>query len=135
MKSKTVFTTITVAVVFFILGFVLGTLYWEYLRPVNLYDTGISDEEYIRIASKTIEAQKFLEKYPNATAYVDGSGSLAVDFRVDKYDDAGTNVNYLRLRVFINPRNNRPTGDKFIDCFGTYVENDLLEYLQTEKCL
>jgi len=66
---------------------------------------------------------------------VDGSGSLAVDFRVDKYDDAGTNVNYLRLRVFINPRNNRPTGDKFIDCFGTYVENDLLEYLQTEKCL
>ena len=135
MKSKTVFTTITVAVVFFILGFVLGTLYWEYLRPVNLYDTGISDEEYIRIASKTIEAQKFLEKQPNATAYVDGSGSLAVDFRVDKYDDAGTNVNYLRLRVFITPRNNRPTGDKFIDCFGTYVENDLLEYLQTEKCL
>ncbi len=62
MKSKTRFTTITVAVVFFILGFVLGTLYWEYLRPVNLYDTGISDEEYIRIASKTIEAQKFLEK-------------------------------------------------------------------------
>ncbi|RCV64875.1 hypothetical protein C5S53_06635 [Methanophagales archaeon] len=135
MKSKTVFATITVAVVFFILGFVLGTFYWEHFRPVNLYDTGISDEEYIRIASKTIETQKFLEKYPNATAYVDRSGSLAVDLRVDKYDDAGTNVNYLRLRVFINPRNNRPTGKKFIDCFGKYVENNLLEYLQTEKCL
>ena len=131
MKSKTLFITITVAILFFI----LGTLYWEYFRPVNLYDTGISDEEYIRIASKTIEAQKFLEKYPNATAYVDRSGSLAADFRVDKYDDTGTNVNYLRLRVFINPRNNRLTGEKFIDCFGKYVENDLLEYLQTEKCL
>lgn len=131
MKSKTVFATIAVAVLFF----VLGTLYWEYFRPVNLYDTGISDEEYIRIASKIIEAQKFLEKYPNTTAYVDRSGSLAVDYRVDKYDDTGANVNYLRLRVFINPRNNRPTGEKFIDCFGKYVENDLLEYLQTEKCL
>lgn len=92
---------------------------------------------------QTLEAQKFLEKYPNATAMVDRSGKLSVDFRVDKneYDASGNVVNYyyLRLRVYINPRNNRLTGEKFIDCFGKqeqkYVWNDLLGYLQTEKCL
>ena len=135
MKSKTIFAIITVAVVFFILGFVLGTFCWEHFRPINVYDNGINDEEYIRIASKTIEAQKFLEKYPNATAHVDRSGSLAVDLRVDIYDDVGTNVNYLRLRVFINPQNHRPTGKKLIDCKGKHVENNILEYLKTEKCL
>lgn len=131
MKVKTVLTAIAVAIVFF----ALGALYWEHFRPIGLHDTGISDEEYIRIATQTIEAQEFLEKYPDATTVVDRSGRLAVDFRVDKYDNAGTNINYLRLRVFINPRNNRPTGEKFIDCSGKCVNYNLLEYLQTEKCL
>ncbi|MCD4844772.1 MAG: hypothetical protein K8R25_09825 [Methanosarcinales archaeon] len=66
---------------------------------------------------------------------MDRSGSLAVDLRVDIYDDVGTNVNYLRLRVFINPRNHRPTGKKFIDSKGKHVENNILGYIKTEKCL
>ncbi len=131
MKARTVLTTITVAIVFF----ALGALYWEHFRPIGLHDTGISDEEYIRIATQTIEAQEFLQKYPDAKTVVDRSGRLAVDFRVDNYDNAGTNINYLRLRVFINPRSNRPTGEKFIDCSGDSVRDNLLRYLQTEKCL
>ena len=92
-------------------------------RPRTFYDTGISDEEYIEITSQTLEAQKFLEKYPNATIYVDRSGALAVDYR----------MHALRLRIFIDWRTNQPS-DKFIDCSGTYIRKNLLEYLETEKC-
>ena len=90
---------------------------------------GLVMKEYIEITSQTLEAQKFLEKYPNATIYVDRSGALAVDYRVN------TNVydRYLRLRVFIDWRTNQPA-DMFIDCSGTYIRKNLLEYLETEDC-
>jgi hypothetical protein len=99
-------------------------------RPRTFYDTGISDEEYIEITSQTLEAQKFLEKYPNATIFVDRSGALAVDYRVDN----NMENRYLRLRIFIDWRTNQPS-DKFIDCSGTYIQKNLLEYLETEECL
>ena len=115
-----------VSVAFVLCGFcLLRDLY----RPRTFYDTGISDDEYIEITSHTVEAQKFLEKYPNSTIYVDQSGALAVDYRVN------TNVydRYLRLRVFIDWRTNQPA-DMFIDCSGTYIRKNLLEYLETEDC-
>jgi len=99
----------------------------------DLYNTGVSDGEYIEIAKQTIEVQEFLDKYPKAKAYVDRSGSLAVDFRLDKYQKNEILLKYLRLRIFIDPQNNRPT-KRFIDCSGTVIKNDLLEYLQKERC-
>ncbi len=126
VASKKLFTTVMIAVVFFL----LGALYWEHFRPVNLYDTGISDEEYIRIAGQTLEARNFMEKYPDAAASVERSGSLAVDFRVEGEDEG-----HLRLRIFVNPRNHRPTGKKFIDCSGKLVRSDLTGYLERENCL
>jgi len=99
-------------------------------RPRTFYDTGISDEEYTEIASQTLEAQKFLEKYPNATIYVDRSGALAVDYRVTN----NINNKYLRLRIFIDWKTNQPS-DKFIDCSGTYIRKNILEYVESEKCL
>jgi len=99
-------------------------------RPRTFYDTGISDEEYTEIASQTLEAQKFLEKYPNATIYADRSGALAVDYRVTN----NINNKYLRLRIFIDWKTNQPS-DKFIDCSGTYIRKNILEYLESEKCL
>ena len=99
-------------------------------RPRTFYDTGISDEEYTEIASQTLEAQKFLEKYSNATIYVDRSGALAVDYRVTN----NINNKYLRLRIFIDWKTNQPS-DKFIDCSGTYIRKNILEYLESEKCL
>ena len=127
MMLKTSSAAILINIVFFI----LGALSWEYYRPK--IDIGaISNEEYIRIAKQSVEAQKFLEKYPNAKIHVDKSGALAVDFRIDSPDI--TDSNYLRLRVFINPRNYRPSR-KFIDCSGNYTDKNLIEYLQMENCL
>jgi hypothetical protein len=129
MKSKTILITISVAIVFFI----FGSLYWECCRPKYFIDTtAISDGEYIRIAKTTLEAEKFLEKYPNAQIVVDRSGALAVDFRIDSPEI--NDIRYLRLRVFINPRNYKPA-EKLIDCSGNYIKQNLIEYLQTEKCL
>lgn len=115
-----------VLVVLVICGFcLLSDLY----RPRTFYDTGISSDEYIEITSQTVEAQKLLEKYPNATIYVDRSGALAVDYRVSSTLQDG----YLRLRIFIDWRTNQPS-DMFIDCSGTYIRKNLLEYLETEDC-
>ncbi len=105
---------------------------------INFLPWLFSDEEFIKITNQTTEAQKFLEKYPNATILVDRSGSsldyaVAVDYRVDKNDIAGKDINYLRLRIFINPRNNLPA-DKFIDCNGTYIKENLIEYIEKEQC-
>jgi hypothetical protein len=130
MKKRTLIVVISLAavsVVFVLCGFFLQH---ELNRPRTFYDTGISDKEYVEIASQTLEAQKFLEKYPDATIYVDRSGALAVDYRVPN------NVKnmYLRLRIFIDWRTNQPS-DKFIDCSGTYIRKNLLEYLESEKCL
>jgi len=115
-----IISVVAVSVVLVLCGFY--RLYDLY-RPRTFYDTGISDEEYIEIVSQTLEAQKFLEKYPNATIFVERSGALAVDYR----------KMYLRLRIFIDWRTNQPS-DMFIDCSGTYIRKNLLEYLETEKC-
>jgi hypothetical protein len=73
-----------------------------------------------------LEAQKFLEKYPNATTLVDRSGRLAVDYRVDADDS------YIRLRVFINPKKNEPA-EMFLDINGTYIHKNIIEHLQTQN--
>ena len=36
-----------------IIFFIFGIIFWEYLRPFDLYNTGISDEEYVKIAKKS----------------------------------------------------------------------------------
>ena len=129
MKKRNLIIIISVVAVS--VALVLGGFYLLYhlYRPRTFYDTGISDEEYIEIASQTLEAQKFLEKYPNATIHVDRSGALAVDYRVDSNVKNG----YLRVRIFIDWRTNQPS-DRFIDCSGTYIRKNLLGYLETEKC-
>jgi len=132
MKKRNLIVIVSVVVVSVVLascGAYLLYLLYDLYRPRTFYDTGISDEEYIEITSQTLEAQKFLEKYPNATIYVDRSGALAVDYRVDN----NMKNRYLRLRIFIDWRTNQPSR-KFIDCSGTYIRKNLLEYLETEKC-
>ena len=123
------------------LFFVLGIGYWEYLRPVAIApgpvdaDTPgveLSDREYIRFAKTTSEAQAFLRKYPQARIQVERSGRLAVDFWVAP--TGATHMDYLRLRVFINPRTNHPI-QRFIICAGRLVQHDLLDFLATEQCL
>jgi hypothetical protein len=130
MKKRTLIVIISLAAVSVVLVLCGSYLLHDLNRPRTFYDTGISDEEYIEIASQTLEAQKFLEKYPNATIYVDRSGALAVDYRVTN----NITIRYLRLRIFIDWRTNQPS-DKFIDCSGTYIRKNLVEYLETEKCL
>jgi hypothetical protein len=119
--SIVAFTIVLVSCGFYL----LYDLYILY-GPRTFYDTGISDDEYIEIASQTLEAQKFLEKYPNATTLVDRSGRLAVDYRVDADDS------YIRLRVFINPKKNEPA-EMFLDINGTYIHKNIIEHLQTQN--
>lgn len=99
--------------------------YYEYNRPRTFYDNGVTDQEYIAITDRTLEAMKFREKYPNATIQVDRSGALAVDYRVD----TNNQMEYLRLRVFIDWRTNKPS-NMFIDNSGTYITENLLEYIE-----
>ena len=130
MKKRTFIVIVSLAAVSQVVLVLCGFyLLHDLSRPRTFYDTGISDEEYTEIASQTLEAQKFLEKYPNATIYVDRSGALAVDYRVTN----NIKNRHLRLRIFIDWRTNQPS-DKFIDCSGTYIRKNLLEYLETEKC-
>ena len=121
--------------------FVLGIGYWEYCRPVAVDlrpvsdDTpgiGISDREYIRLAKTTPEAAAFLKKYPAVRVDVDRSGALAVDFFMAPA--GATHIDYIRLRVFVNPRTLQPKPG-FIVCSGHLVEKHLLEFLETEQCL
>ena len=95
----------------------------------------MNDNEYIEIAKKTIEAQKFMEKYPHAKTLVDRNGALAIDFRVDK-NYGGKDWKYLRLRIFVNPRNNKPTKrfiDKYIAGSTTIIKKDLVKYVEKEN--
>jgi len=126
MKQKIILSIV-------VLLLILAVFCWRFFTQINLYNTGVSDREYIEIAKQTIEVQEFLDKYPKAKTYVDRSGSLAVDFRLDKYQKNGTLLKYLRLRIFIDPQNNR-SAKRFIDCSGTVIKNNLLEYLQRERC-
>jgi len=130
MKKRTLFIIVSLVAVSVVLALWGVYLLYDLYRPRNFYDTGISDEEYIEIASQTLEAQKFLEKYPNATIYVERSGALAVDYSVTN----NIQNRRLRLRIFIDWRTNQPS-DKFIDCSGTYIRKNLLEHLETDKCL
>jgi len=137
MTRNHLFTLVGVAA----LSFLLGISYWKYCRPVDVdrrpiaSDSlllGMSDPEYLRIAKTTAEAQVFLQTYPNAQASVDRSGSLAVDFWVSP--PGATHIDHLRLRVFINPRTNRPTR-RFVVCSGRLVQKSLLDFLRSEQCL
>ena len=119
-----------------VIAFVIGMIFCYDLFISKVNNEKISDEDCIKITDQTIEAQKFLEKYPDAKVYVDRSGSLAVDYRVDKYktNDTTQSEKSIRLRIFIDSKNNKPS-DKFIDCSKTIIRNDLIEYIKTEKCL
>ena len=112
----------TIAVV--TVSYALFTLY-DYYRPRTFYDNGVTDEEYIAITNQTLEAQKFLEKYPNAFIQVDRSGRLAVDYRINGNNYTG----HLRLRVFIDWRNNKPA-DMFVDNSETYIRENIIEYIE-----
>ncbi|MFX0203982.1 MAG: hypothetical protein ACFFCW_48410 [Candidatus Hodarchaeota archaeon] len=123
MKKQNLIIIVSLAAAVVLL---LGGLYIlnELQKPRTFYDSGISDNEYIAITNQTMEAQKFLEKYPTTTIFVDRSGRLAVDYRVDADDG------YIRLRVFINPTKNKPS-EMFLDINGTYIRKNILERLQT----
>jgi len=105
----------------------------------QFYDTGISDEEYISIASTTEEARKFLTYFPRSDIYVDRSGALAVDFRVTWQPISSTSQEWhgIRLRVFINPRTNQPA-DIFLQCDRQFVKMKIIRYLDhyqnTHRC-
>ena len=116
----------TILVVF--ASYLFYNLYMEYNKPRIFYDNGVSDQEYIAITDQTLEAKRFLEKFPNAVTTVDRSGALAVDYRVE----SNSTANYLRLRIFIDWRTNK-TSDMFIDNSGTYITENLLNYIDTVK--
>jgi hypothetical protein len=104
--------------------------------PSQYDDDRISDEEYIRIASETEEAQVFLSTYPGSEIYVDRSSKLAVDFRFNKVTPASTNQLWegIRLRVFIDPKDRAVTG-VFVDCKDDsgkqkFIEEKLIDYLE-----
>ncbi|MDO8537721.1 MAG: hypothetical protein Q7S21_02450 [archaeon] len=117
---------------FFSFAFVIATIFLMGLSnvftPASAHDK--NDEFYISVTNQTLEAQKFLEKYPNAQMGVDRDGALAVDYRVDTANPE----KYLRLRVFVNYKNNQASGS-FIDCYPKMIETNILQYLETEKCL
>ena len=130
---KKLYIAITLIIISLIAG---ATIYWKFLSPVGFrYNKKVSDNEYIEIAKQTPEAQKFLEIYPQAKASVSISGLLAVDFRVDK-NYGEKDWKYIRLRIFINPRNNKATIkfiDKAIGGSTTIIKKDLLKYIEREN--
>ncbi len=106
------------------------------LMPQQYYDDGVSDEDYIRIASEAEAAQAFLDKYPQTEIYVDRSSKLAVDFRFNKVAPTATVQSWegIRLRVFIDPKNKQVAG-AFIHCKNKsgkdiFIEEKLIEYLE-----
>lgn len=127
-QSFIILASLAGAIVLILIPYAFYTLY-EYCKPRTFYNTGISDQEYIAITDQTLEAQKFREKYPNSSIYVDRSGALAVDYRVEAVDP----MQYLRLRVFIDWRTNKPA-DMFIDIgSGIFITEDILEYIETTE--
>lgn len=124
-KQNLAILALFVVIVVVFVSYALVRLH-SYFNPVTFYDNGVSDEEYIEITNQTIEAQKFLEKYPVSITQVDRSGGLAVDYRVNGNLDS----EYLRLRIFIDWRNNKPK-EMFVDNSGTYIRENILEYLET----
>lgn len=108
-------------------------------QPGQYYDTGVSDEECVAIASRVPEAQYFLEKYPQAETLVDRSGTLAVDFRVSKHPVTNTTQLWegIRLRVFLDPQTKKPSG-MLLDCSGNILDDrigeHLKQYFEIGKC-
>jgi hypothetical protein len=105
-------------------------------QPLQHDEDGVSDEEYIRIASATEEAQAFLNIYPDSEIYVDRSSKLAVDFRFNKRTPASTNELWegIRLRVFIDPKDKQVAG-VFVDCKDNsrkqqFIEEELIDHLE-----
>ena len=123
-RQKLAILALVWAIAVVISSYALLTLY-DYYRPRTFYNSGVTDEEYITITNQTLEAQKFLEKYPNAVVQVDRSGRLAVDYRVGGHLDS----EYLRLRIFIEWRSNKPE-EMFVDNSGTYIRKNILEYIE-----
>jgi cytochrome c oxidase assembly protein Cox11 len=74
-KQKLAILALVWAIAVVTVSYALFTLY-EYYKPRTFYDNGVTDEEYITITNQTLEAKKFLEKYPNAVIQVDRSGRL-----------------------------------------------------------
>jgi len=103
------------------------------------YDNGTSDEDYIFIAREHDDSQAFLDRYPQAEVFVDRSGSLAVDFRVTTRPAHRTTEEWegIRLRVFIDPKTNRPTATLF-QCNNRIIENNVRKHLEqyfvTQSC-
>jgi hypothetical protein len=104
--------------------------------PRQYNDDGVSNEEYIRVASEIEETQTFLELFPEAEILVDRSSKLAVDYRFTLAQPT-TTVQFwegIRLRVFINPESKRAEG-AFIQCSdhggqSNLVEEELIEYMK-----
>jgi hypothetical protein len=100
-------------------------------QPQQFYDNGVSDEEYVSIASGHDDAQAFLELYPQAETYVDRSGRLAVDFRVTTRPVTSTTQQWegIRLRVFLDPRTNQPT-ETFVQCNERITKKNVRQYVE-----
>ncbi len=126
MNKQNLAILVFVAIIVVFASYAVLAIYRYYNTPLTFYDNGVSDEEYIAITNQTVEAQKFLEKYPDSVTQVDRSGGLAVDYRVNGHLDS----EYLRLRLFIDWRSNKPE-DMFVDNSGTYIKENILEYLET----
>ncbi len=107
--------------------------------PLQFYDNGVTDAEYISAATKHTDAQLFLQKFPQAQTYVDRSGALAVDFRLDREPVTSTTQQWkgIRLRVFLDPETRQGT-QTFVDCDGTMTEKGIRQvverYASTQTC-
>lgn len=108
-------------------GFAMALVYFLATPPESRL-APFTDAEYVARAERTQEARAFLAKYPDARRAVERSGAVTVDFRVDR------GARYLRLRIFMDAFANRAL-DALVDCSGTVVPGDPLEYLPTETCL
>ena len=114
-KAKFIFYS-AVLVLIIAIAVSVWIIFTELSKPRSFYNTGVSDEEYISITNQNPLAQLFIKRYPKASAYVDRSGRLAVDYRIDREIDLNTS-HYLRLRVFIDPQTN-DTSETFLQCFN-----------------
>lgn len=106
---------------------IVGGLYYVHLvlPESGKVDYALTDEEYVGLANKTIEAQFFLRRHPDSTILVDRSGRLAVDYRVEMNDS------YVRLRVLIDHERNE-VSEMFLDINGTYIHENILDNLHVQ---
>ena len=105
-------------------------------RPRQFYDDGVSDAEYIRIASETEEARVFLDRFPETEVLMDRSSRLAVDYRFTRIQPATTEQSWegIRLRVFIE-RENKRVESVFIHCTDQdgephFIDEGLIRYME-----